>query len=174
MRRSLHFSVSFPFLFLFFLCCPYFGTFLSMWSTVYLIHHSRFSIYHMYGHCSSSNHIIPLYCQLSVSCRSLNWCGFLRSCKPQIWFFFMTVVVSAISLLISCPTRFQIMNVGCCCCWCYRCCHTHSPRHHAWVYLPSVWNCIPNRSPVQRIARYKHLLNLIPSKMTPTKPLHYL
>ena len=32
-------------------------------------------------------HIIPSYCNLPVSCRSLvDWCGSLRSCKPHIYF----------------------------------------------------------------------------------------
>ena len=34
------------------------------------------------------NHIIPSYCHLPVSCRSLvDRCGSLGSCKPQIYFF---------------------------------------------------------------------------------------
>ena len=35
----------------------------------------------------NANHIIPSYCYLPVSCRSLvDWFGSLVSCKPQIYF----------------------------------------------------------------------------------------
>ena len=38
----------------------------------------------------SANHIIPSYCYLPVSCRSLvDRCGSPGSCKPQIYFFLM-------------------------------------------------------------------------------------
>ena len=37
-------------------------------------------------------HIIPSYCHLSVSCRSLvDWCGSFGSCKPQIYIFFNVI-----------------------------------------------------------------------------------
>jgi len=50
---------------------------------IYVVWNGKVNIIRLMEH--NANHIIPLYCHLPVSCRSLvDRCGSLGSCKPQI------------------------------------------------------------------------------------------
>ena len=55
----------------------------------------------------NANHIILLYCHLSVSCRIVDWCDSLGSYKPQVYFFLTAtyLIPSPTLLTANLPTQ---------------------------------------------------------------------